>query len=102
MGMMNDLLELLRELMVGSGLSQSELARRSGLSQPTVRECMRGGKVKFTTLSALFGVFGVEVRMEDGPTPEIWTVTMSFHRSVAGPLPERMKRAERRKVATLK
>ena len=99
---MDDLLELLRELLVGSGLSQYELARRSGVSQPTVGECMRGGRVKFTTLSALFGVFGVEVRMQDGPTPETWSVTLSFPRSVAGPLPERMKRAERQKLATLK
>jgi transcriptional regulator with XRE-family HTH domain len=64
--------ELLRRVRLEKGLTQAELARRAGTSQPVVSAYEHDRRdPTFCTLHRLLAAAGARLRLESGPHPEI-------------------------------
>jgi N6-adenosine-specific RNA methylase IME4/predicted XRE-type DNA-binding protein len=64
----NRLASLVRDVILSSGLSQHQIARETGLRQPSLSKFLKGGSIKIESLGVLLDYLDLEVRPQDTET----------------------------------
>ncbi|HWA97619.1 MAG TPA: helix-turn-helix transcriptional regulator [Pirellulales bacterium] len=64
--MPDDLAKMLRSAALSSGQSHADIARATGIPQPTVTRFLNGADMKLSTAARLAAYFGLELREAGG------------------------------------